>query len=145
MKEKRNMHLRVQEMCDCYATTDPLAEMERMRNETGDVEESAVKWLALAVLHGINSGLEEISISLNEAGRVRVKAEHPESELPAPSEKIADTIMDVVREITHIEEDKGLMPLSIGIRDSSVDLVVKVKSEGERDKVKLKFGKAHRH
>ncbi len=145
MKEKRSMHLRVQEMCDCYATTDPLVEMERMRNESGDKEESAVKWLALAVLHGINSDLEEISISLDEDGRVRVKAEHPASDLPAPSAEIADTIMDVVREITHIEEDKGRLPIAIGIRDSSVDLEVKVKSKGERDKVKLKFKKGHRH
>jgi hypothetical protein len=145
MKEKRNMHLRVQEMCDCYATTDPLAEMARMKTETGDKEESAVKWLALAVLHGINSGLEEISISLDEEGRVRVKAEHPKEELPAPSTDIADAVMDVVREITHIEEDKGRMPLSIGIRDSSVALEVKVKSKGERDKVKLKFKKEHHH
>jgi hypothetical protein len=27
MKEKRNLHLKVQELCDCYATTDPLKEM----------------------------------------------------------------------------------------------------------------------
>jgi hypothetical protein len=145
MKEKRNLHLRVQEMCDCYATTDPLEEMARMKNESGDKEESAVKWLALAVLHGINSDLKEISISLDEEGRVRVKAEHPKEELPAPSTEITDAVMDVVREITHIEEDKGRLPLSIGIRDSSVDLVIKVKSKGERDKVELKFKKEHPH
>ncbi len=27
MKEKRNVHLKVQELCDCYATNDPLKEM----------------------------------------------------------------------------------------------------------------------
>ena len=30
MKEKRNIHLKVQEMCDCYATTDPLKEMSEI-------------------------------------------------------------------------------------------------------------------
>jgi hypothetical protein len=136
MKEKRNMHSRVQEMCDCFATSDPLEEMNRMRDETGDKEESAVKWLALAVLHGINSDLKEISISIDDDGEVRVKAE---KRLPAPSPEIAKEILAAVREVTHIEEDKGSLPVSLGIRDSSVELVFKVKTKDERDKVKIKF------
>jgi len=27
MRDKQSLHLKVQEMCDCYATTDPLKEM----------------------------------------------------------------------------------------------------------------------
>jgi hypothetical protein len=136
MKEKRNMHLRVQEMCDCFATSDPLEEMNRMTDETGDKEESAVKWLALAVLHGINSGLKEISISIDDEDKVRVKAE---KRLPAPSPGTAKAILAAVREVTHIEEDKGSLPVTLGIRDSSVELVFKVKTKEERDKVKIKF------
>ena len=136
MKEKRNMHLRVQEMCDCFATSDPLEEMNRMRDETGDKEESAVKWLALAVLHGINSDLKEISISIDDDGEVRVKAD---KRLPAPNPEIAKAVLAAVREITHIEDDKGSLPVTIGIRDSSVELVFKVKTKDERDKVKIKF------
>jgi hypothetical protein len=136
MKEKRNMHLRVQEMCDCFATSDPLEEMNRMTDETGDKEESAVKWLALAVLHGINSDLKEISISIDDEDKVRVKAE---KRLPAPSPETAKAILAAVREVTHIEEDKGSLPVTLGIRDSSVELVFKVKTKDERDKVKIKF------
>ena len=136
MKEKRNMHLRVQEMCDCFATSDPLEEMNRMTDETGDEEESAVKWLALAVLHGINSGLKEISISIDDEDKVRVKAE---KRLPAPNPGTAKAILAAVREVTHIEEDKGSLPVTLGIRDSSVELVFKVKTKEERDKVKIKF------
>jgi hypothetical protein len=33
MKEKRNLHLKVQEMCDCYATGDPLKEMSIIKND----------------------------------------------------------------------------------------------------------------
>jgi len=44
-----------------------------------------------------------------------------------------------VREVTHIEEDKGSLPVTLGIRDSSVELVFKVKTKDERDKVKIKF------
>ena len=45
-----------------------------------------------------------------------------------------------MREITHIEGDKGKLPLSLGIRDSSIDIEVKVKSEGGENKISLKFG-----
>ena len=47
MKEKRNLHLKVQELCDCYATNDPLKEMSEIKADS-DKDEAAVKWLALA-------------------------------------------------------------------------------------------------
>ena len=33
MKEKRNVHLKVQELCDCHATSDPLKEMSVVKND----------------------------------------------------------------------------------------------------------------
>ena len=54
MKDSGNMHKKVQEMCDCYATNDPLKEMAKLKNDA-DTEAAAVKWLALAALHGINT------------------------------------------------------------------------------------------
>ena len=54
MKEKRNLHLKVQELCDCYATNDPLQEMSVVKDDA-DQEEAAIKWLALASLHGVNN------------------------------------------------------------------------------------------
>ena len=64
MKEKRNLHLKVQEMCDCYATGDPLKEMSIIKNDE-DKEDAALKWLALAALHGVNNNAEEITITRN--------------------------------------------------------------------------------
>ena len=138
MKEKRNLHLKVQEMCNCYSTSDPLKSMSQMANE-GDVEEAAVKWLALAALHGINANAENISLFQAGDGSVRVVAEYRPTDLPAPSKAIAEKIMAVVREITHIEDAKGKLPLSLGIRDSSVDIQIKVKSKGDEHTVSLKF------
>jgi len=43
-----------------------------------------------------------------------------------------------VREITHIE-DKGKLPLAIGIRDSSVNLEVKLTSKEGKNKLKIEF------
>ena len=141
MKEKRNLHLKVQEMCDCYASSDPLKSMSQMTGES-EGEESAVKWLALAALHGINANAEKISISQAGDERVRVTAEYRKADLPLPSTDTAGKIFEVVREITHIEDDKGKIPLSLGIRDSSIDIQVKIKTKGEKRKVSLKFGQS---
>lgn len=139
MKEKRNLHLKVQEMCDCYAANDPLKAMSQMANES-DADEAAVKWIALATLHGINSNAKKIKIS-STGDAVVVTAEYRPAELPAPSEAIADKIMSTMREITHIEDTKGMIPLSLGVRDSSIDINVKVKSKKEKNSVTLEFGK----
>lgn len=139
MKEKRNLHLRVQEMCDCYASSDPLKSMSQMVDEA-DADEAAIKWLALAVLHGINANARKISISQKAGGAVRVVAEYRQTDLPAPGPPIAAKIMETVREITHIEDAKGKLPLSIGVRDSSVNLEVKIKSKADENTVSLEFG-----
>ena len=139
MKEKRNLHLKVQEMCECYASTDPLKSMSQMANEE-DADEAAVKWIALAALHGINSNAKKIKISQH-GDSVDVTAEYRPAELPAPNGAIADKIMAAIREITHIETTKGKLPLTLGIRDSSVDVTVKVKSKKEKNSVTLEFGK----
>lgn len=139
MKEKRNLHQKVQEMCNCYATTDPLKSMSQMTKEEGG-EEAAAKWLALAALHGVNANAKKVTIYQAGDQSVRVVAEYRPTDLPAPSKAVAESVMAAVREITHIEGDKGKLPLSLGIRDSSIDIQVKVKSEGDENKISLKFG-----
>ena len=97
MKEKRNIHLKVQEMCDCYATTDPLKEMSKIKGDS-DQSEAAEKWLALAALHGVNNNAKEISIRRSKDGKIKVTAQYRESELPSPGSKIGKKIMSAVRE-----------------------------------------------
>ena len=138
MKEKRNLHLKVQEMCDCYATGDPLKEMSIIKNDE-DKEEAALKWLALATLHGVNNNAEEITITRSSEGNVRVVAEYRESELPSPGSEVGEKIVDALREITHIEEDKGKTPLSLGIRNDSVNLQIKFKAKKGEEKITIKF------
>ena len=138
MKEKRNLHLKVQELCDCYATTDPLKEMSKIKADA-DKDEAAIKWLALAALHGVNDNAKEVSITRSQDGNVKVTAKYREAELPSPGSEIGEKIMSAVREITHIEGGKGKSPLALGIREDSIELQIKMKSKDEGQKVTLKF------
>jgi len=138
MKPKRNLHMRLQEMCDCYATNDPLKEMSAINNGN-DKNEAALKWLALAALHGVNDHAKKISIVKSADGHISVTAKYRESELPPPDNEIGKNILSVIREITHIDSDKGKMPLALGIRQDSIDLNIKIESEKGKEKVTLSF------
>ena len=138
MKEKRNVHLKVQELCDCYATNDPLKEMSVVK-DAPDKEEAALKWLALASLHGVNNNAKEVSITRSKDGDVRVTAKYRETELPSPGADVGARIMEAVREVTHIEGSKGKTPLSLGIRNDSIELQMKMKTKDDREKVTIKF------
>jgi hypothetical protein len=138
MKEKRNIHLKVQEMCDCYATEDPLKEMSEIKGDK-DQGEAAEKWLALAALHGVNNNAREISIRRSKDGKIKVTAQYRETELPSPGAEIGKKVMNAVREITHIEGQKGKSPLALGIRNDSIELKIKMKSKDKGDRVTLTF------
>ncbi len=138
MKEKRNLHLKVQELCDCYATNDPLKEMSVVKNDE-DKDEAAAKWLALAALHGVNNNAEEVTLTRSADGQVTVSAKYRESELPSPGADVGTKVFDAVREITAIEGDKGKSPFALGIRQDSVELQVKFKSKKDKERVTIRF------
>jgi hypothetical protein len=140
MKDKQNLQLRVQQLVDCYGDTEPLREMSIVEKEV-DKEEAALKWLALATLHGIDAGAEEISVQSGPDGKVMVVAEYREAELPSPGTTIGEEIIQTLRGITHLEGDKGKSPLALGVRDSSIELTVKVKKDKNGESVTLKFPK----
>ena len=83
MKDSANIHLKVQELCDCFATTDPLKGMSDI-SRAPEGEEAALKWIALAALHGINSNAEKISLITTRDGNVKVTVEYRQGELPSP-------------------------------------------------------------
>ena len=98
MEDKRNLHLKIQELCDCYATTDPLKGMSDVPSEA-DKDEAALKWLALAALHAVNNGAKKISLSKAKDGSVKVTAKYREAELPSPGPDIGARIIEAVRKI----------------------------------------------
>ena len=139
-KIQLNYHLKLQEMCDCYMETDFLANMQGMVGaESKDLEEDAVKYLALTVLYAITRKAAKLTIKKKgDDLSVRIKADEKE-DLPHPSAVVADKIFQIMREILHIDEDKGEMDLSLGLRTGEVNVHVKVKGQGDKQSLKIKF------
>lgn len=66
-------------------------------------------------------------------------AEYRKATLPPPRREVADAVVSAVREITYIEGEKGKLPLSLGIRDSSMDIMAKVDTKEKQEKISLQF------
>ena len=140
MKDKRNLHAKLQELCDCYATSNPLKEMSELPKDM-DKDEAALKWLALAALHGIDSNAKKITIEKSKGENIRVIAEYRPAELPSPGIVIGDKIMDAARTITYLEGEKGKTPLVLGIRNDSLEIMVTLKNDYGNESITLKFPK----
>ncbi len=140
MKDKRSLHLKVQELCDCFATSDPLREMSLVEKEV-DKAEGALKWVALAVLHGINDNAKKITVTKTKDGKVKVEGKYYVSELPSPGNEVGNEIFEVVKVVTHMEGEGGKMPLALGVRDSSIQVEIKVGNDGDGESVSIKFPK----
>ncbi len=138
MEDKRNLHLKVQELSDCFATTNYLEEMSKLTSEE-DQEEAALKWLALAALHAINAGAKKISLFQGPDGEVSVRAKYRSSELPSPGGDIGAKIIQAVREITHVEGDKAKALLALGIRNDNLEIKVKTEKDKGGELLTLKF------
>lgn len=138
MKDSSSLHLKVQELCDCFATSDPLKEMSKIEKEK-DTDEAALKWLALAILHGINSNANKISIEQDKDGSVHVSAKYRKTSLPSPGTAIGEKILEAIKGITHIEKDKGTTPLAFGFRNNSMELQISTKDKKGEKKVTIEF------
>ena len=138
MRDTSSLHKKVQDMCDCFLTADPLQEMSHLKEEP-DQEEAALKWLALAILHGIDSNAKKITISASKDGEIEVRAKYRESRLPSPDPEVGQKILESVRKIAHFDKDKGKTPLALGIGDSNLEIKLKMEKEDGCESVELKF------
>ena len=138
MKDASNLHLKVQDLCDCFATTDPLKEMSDVIRDA-DTDEAALKWIALAVLHGINNNAEEVSITIAKDKSVKVTAEYRKAELPSPGSIVGEKVVRAIRAMTSMEGARAETTFAFGIRNNSMDLKVKSLHEGSEDKITIVF------
>ena len=138
-----NYHLKLQEMCDCYLETDFVPEMQHMATNppSDDLEEDAIKYLALAIMHAITEQVAKLSLK-KKGATITVTVKDTEKEkLPAPAAAVFAKIIEIVRTILHIEEDEGKLPLSLGLRNGEINLTVKVKRGDDKESVAFSFAK----
>ena len=137
---ERNYHLKLQEMCDCYLETDFVKQMQGMSGSAaGELEENSVKYLSLAIMYTVTEKARKLSFKKKD-GEVTVKIKGEKKiGLPAPSVEQFDKITEIIRAILHIEEDKGEMPLALGLRSGDLELQVKVKRSPGKESVKIQF------
>jgi len=134
-----NLHLKLQEMCDCYLETDYLPQLERFSAKPGpDPDDEAMRYLALALMHTITEQAGKLSFK-QEKGEITVKVKKNGNKevLPPPSAALFAKIMQTIRTILHLEGEKGESELSLGLRNGSVEMSVKFKDDG--DEAALKF------
>ncbi|MBW1791612.1 MAG: hypothetical protein KAQ71_22930 [Desulfobulbaceae bacterium] len=137
---ERNYHLKLQEMCDCYLETDFQKQLQAMAaSAEGDLEENGVKYLSLAIMYSLTERAGKLSLKKKD-GEVTVTVKGDATiTLPTPSVALFDKVTEIIRAILHIEEDKGELPLSLGLRSGDVELQIKVKRKPGQETIKIKF------
>jgi hypothetical protein len=135
-----NYHLKLQEMCDCYMETDFLSAMQSMSGkESKDVEEDGIKYLALAIMYAITRKAEKLSLKKT-GEEIKVKIKNGEKEkLPSPTGTVMDKAFAIMRAILHVEDDKGEVEFSLGLRSGEVNVLVNFDREKEKESLKIKF------
>jgi len=135
-----NYHLKLQEMCDCYMETDYLPVMQGMAGlESKDLEEDAIKYLGLAIMFAITEKAEILTLK-KKGEELTAKIKNGGKQvLPVPAAAVLDKVFEIMRTILHIEEDKGEMEFSLGLRSGEVNVIVKVAREDGRQSLKIKF------
>ena len=139
MTTERSYHLRLQEFCDCFMETDPKKELEKASagisgDPTGDLDELALKFLGLSIFYGASEKAKNIMLQRSKDGKVLFTVDAKgKYQLPPPSPRVADRVIYIARSITHIDEDKGKLPVSMGLRNDRIDLTFQFDrtSEGE--------------
>jgi hypothetical protein len=105
----------------------------------GDLEENAIKYLSLAIMYTLTEKAGKLSLK-KEDDRVKVVIKGDSKiTLASPAVEMFDKIVEIIRAILHIEEDKGELPLALGLRSGDLELQVKVKRKSQKEAVKMKF------
>ncbi|MGB5883706.1 MAG: hypothetical protein WBG28_06370, partial [Desulfobulbales bacterium] len=98
-----------------------------------------IKYLALTIMYAITQKAEKLSFK-KRGDELKVTVKNGSKEkLPVPVVAIVDKVFEIMRTILHIEEDKGEMEFSLGLRSGEVNVMVKVARESDKQSLKIKF------
>ncbi len=144
-KDERNYHQRLQEFCDCFMETDFKGELEKASqgfsgDPHNDPDEMALKFLGLMFLYGANEEAKEIRLQRKKDGQVSFSVQARGSyQLAAPPAPVADKIMAIARDITHLEEDQGEEPFSLGLRNDRLEVRLRFERANGGETLSLNF------
>ena len=148
IKDDRSYHLRLQEFCDCFMETDFKKELELASKGVsgdpgGDPDELALKFLGLAMLYGANEEARKMSMQKSKEGKVSFSVEARGTyQLPAPGSALAGRIFALARSMVHLDEDQGKIPLSLGLRNDRMELMLEFDRKGGSESFSITFPKS---
>jgi len=125
--------------------TDPKKELEKAAkgisgDPGGNQDELALKFLGLGIFYGASEKAKKISIQRSKDGKVLFTVEsRGQYQLPPPSTQLADRIISIARSITHLEEDRGKEPVSLGLRNDRMDITFQFERKGEEESFSILF------
>jgi hypothetical protein len=145
MRDDRNYHQKLQELIDCFMETDPKAELEKVSKgvsgvPSGDPDELALKFLGLGIFYGATEKAKNISLQRVRDGKVLFTVESRGTyQLPPPKTEVAARIISIARSITHIDDDQGKQPVSVGIRNDRMDVTFQFQRKGQEESFSISF------
>lgn len=137
----RTPHLKLQEMCDCYLETDFPRQLKAMASSPStDVMEDGFKYLALALLEAITEKAGALILTKqSNSTKATLRGIDLQRELPSPSPEIMDAVTTIIRDIIHLEEAEGKSPLTLGLKNSRLDLLVRIRKENGEESLAIEF------
>jgi hypothetical protein len=144
IKDDRSYHQRLQEFCDCFMETDFRKELEKtaqgVSGDPGnDPEELALKFLGLTFLYGANEEARKITLNRS-GGKVQFSVQARGTyQLPPPAPDVAGRVIDLARAITHIEENEGTEPFTLGLRNDRLEVILQFRKTKEEDVFSILF------
>ena len=95
--------------------------------------------MPLAIMFAITQKAEKLSLK-KKGTELKVKIKNGSKEkLPVPSGAILEKVFQIMRLILHIEEDKGEMEFSLGLRSGEINVMVKVERKDGKQSLKIQF------
>jgi len=136
-----NLHLKLMEMCDCYLGTDYAATIQKVADApSADTQEDALRYLALALLYTLTEEARQLSLKRkNDKIVVTVKRDDEKTALRPPTRPVFDKISAIMRGIIHLDEDKGGLPLTLGLKNDQIEVQVKIERSADKETIKVKF------
>lgn len=136
-----NLHLKLMEMCDCYLGTDYAATIQQVADApSADTQEDALRYLALAILLTLTEKARQLSLKRKKDKiTVTIKHDAEKTALRPPTRHVFDRIIAIMRSIIHLDEDKGGLPLILGLKNDQIEVQVKIERTADKETLKVKF------